>query len=136
MTNPAKEEATQAKGAKRGGKSNVPRPASAYRKVFNMKTFQDEFVETDEPELYVRGNIAPQPEQIRPKKKVVINQRDAAEAKAMEDAQAEKEHTELVPREVINTDDGTMIQNYEVNFGPEEELVMAAGVRGIRALRI
>ena len=60
MTNPAKEEPAPAKGAaKRGAKTNVPRPASAYRKVFNMKTFQDEFVETDEPELYVRGNIAP-----------------------------------------------------------------------------
>ena len=29
-----------------------------------------------------------------------------------------------------------MIQNYEVDFGPEEELVMAGGIRGIRALRI
>ena len=54
----------------------------------------------------------------------------------MEDADAEKEHTELVPREMITTDEGAIIQNYEVDFGPEEELVMAAGVRGIRALRI
>ena len=29
-----------------------------------------------------------------------------------------------------------MIQNFEVDFGPEEELVMAGGIRGIRALRV
>ena len=76
------------------------------------------------------------PEQIRPKKKVVIGKRDLAAAKELEDAQADKEHTELAPREVIKTEEGALIQNYEVDFGPEEELVMAAGVRGIRALRI
>ncbi len=29
-----------------------------------------------------------------------------------------------------------MIQNFEVDFGPEEELEMAGGIRGIRALRV
>ena len=32
------------------------RPASAYRKVFNPKTWSEDFVETDEPEFYVRAN--------------------------------------------------------------------------------
>ena len=28
------------------------RPGSAYRKVFNVKTFEDDIVETDEPEFF------------------------------------------------------------------------------------
>ena len=42
----------------------------------------------------------------------------------------------MAPREVITTIEGTLIQNYEVDFGPEEELMMAGGIRGIRALRV
>ena len=84
------------------------------------------------------GNFDAQatPEQVRPKKKVAINQRDIDAQKALENQQEGKEHTELAPREVIHTEEGTLIQNYEVDFGPEEELVMAGGIRGIRALRI
>ena len=41
-----------------------------------------------------------------------------------------------MPREVIQINEGFQIQNYEVDFGPEEELVMAGGIRGIRALRV
>ena len=47
-----------------------------------------------------------------------------------------KEHTDALPREIIKTEEGSLIQNYEVDFGPEEELVMAGGIRGIRALRV
>lgn len=42
----------------------------------------------------------------------------------------------MAPREVFHTEEGTLIQNFEVDFGPEEELVMAGGIRGIRALRV
>ena len=33
------------------------RPASAYRKVFNSKTFSEELVETDEPEVFIMGDL-------------------------------------------------------------------------------
>ena len=84
------------------------------------------------------GNLEAQatPEQVRPKKKIAINQRDIEAQKALESAQEDKEHTETAPREVFHTEEGAMIQNFEVDFGPEEELVMAGGIRGIRALRI
>ena len=55
------------------------RPGSAYRKIFNPRTFNEDFVETNEPEVFIRGNIETQnetTEQVRPKKKVVINKRD------------------------------------------------------------
>ena len=53
-------------------------PASAYRKVFNPKTFQEELVETEEPEVFIMGDIEAQamPDQIRPKKKIAIGRRD------------------------------------------------------------
>lgn len=42
-----------------------------------------------------------------------------------------------MPREVIQTEEGSItIANFEVDFGPEEELVMAGALRGIRALRV
>ena len=56
--------------------------------------------------------------------------------KALDAERAKKEHTETAPREVITIEEGALIQNYEVDFGPEEELVMAGGIRGIRALRV
>ena len=56
--------------------------------------------------------------------------------KALDAEHANKEHTETAPREVIAIDEGALISNYEVDFGPEEELVMAGGIRGIRALRV
>ena len=42
----------------------------------------------------------------------------------------------MAPREVVTAVDGTLIQNFEVDFGPEEELMLAGGIRGIRALRV
>jgi len=54
----------------------------------------------------------------------------------MQEAEGAKEHTELAPREVLRTEEGNLISNYEVDFGPEEELMMAGGIRGIRALRV
>mmetsp|Transcript_6894 Transcript_6894/g.8228 ORF Transcript_6894/g.8228 Transcript_6894/m.8228 type:complete len:137 (+) Transcript_6894:239-649(+) len=45
-----------------GPKNQAPeqkqRPGSAYRKVFNPKTWNEDFVETDEPEIYIRGDIS------------------------------------------------------------------------------
>ena len=55
---------------------------------------------------------------------------------AYEKAEAAKEFTETAPREVITTSEGTMIQNFEVDFGAEVEVNMAGGIRGIRALRV
>ncbi len=40
--------------------SGPQRPASAYRKVFNPKTWNEDFVETDEPELFIRGDASKQ----------------------------------------------------------------------------
>lgn len=115
----------------------LKRPASAYRKVFNTKTWSDDLVETNEPEFFVRTDATSlQPQQVRPKKKVAISQRDKEALMAMQKAEGEKEHTELAPREVIQTEEGSLIQNYEVDFGPEEEIMMAGGIRGIRALRV
>ena len=34
------------------------RPASAYRRVFNPKTWSEDFVETNEPEFYVSSDVA------------------------------------------------------------------------------
>ena len=31
------------------------RPGSAYRRVFNKKTFNEEMVETHDPEVYIEG---------------------------------------------------------------------------------
>lgn len=112
------------------------RPGSAYRKVFNPKTWNEDFVETNEPELFIRGDVNKQPEQIRPKKKVAIGQRDVDAQKAEKVADDKKVYTEALPRECIQTNEGHLIQNFEVDFGPEEELVMAGGIRGIRALRV
>ena len=81
------------------------------------------------------GNKEQVPEKVRPKKKIVISKRDQESVQTQEEGLT-KEHTETVPREVIQTSEGTLIQNFEVDFGPEEELVMAAGIRGIRALRV
>ena len=67
---------------------------------------------------------------------VVLNKRDAEMQQALNKLEANKEHTETAPREVIAIEEGALIQNYEVDFGPEEELVMAGGIRGIRALRV
>lgn len=40
------------------------------------------------------------------------------------------------PQEKIKATDGICIQNYEVDYQEEEEIVMAGGIRGIRALRV
>ena len=61
-------------------------------------------METDEPELYIRGDVSlQQPEQIRPKKKVAISQRDQELLQAQQEAEGVKEHPETIPREVIET---------------------------------
>ena len=48
----------------------------------------------------------------------------------------EKELIETANREVIHAEDGVLIQNYEVDFEDEEELVMAGGLKGLKALRL
>ena len=67
---------------------------------------------------------------------VVLNKRDAEAQQALSKLESSKEHTETAPREVITTEEGALIQNFEVDFGPQEELVMAGGLRGIKALRV
>ena len=67
---------------------------------------------------------------------VVLSKRDAEMQQALSKKEARKEHTETAPREVITTEEGALIQNFEVDFGPQEELVMAGGLRGIKALRV
>lgn len=52
------------------------RPGSAYRKVFNPKTWKSDMVETDEPEVFIRGDRTAEPEQFRPKTKVLLSKRD------------------------------------------------------------
>jgi hypothetical protein len=41
-----------------------------------------------------------------------------------------------VPNEVIFLNDDIMIRNFEVDFQEEEELVLAGGIKGIKALRL
>ena len=67
---------------------------------------------------------------------IVLNKRDAEAQQALSKIEANKEYTETAPREVITTEEGALIQNFEVDFGPQEELVMAGGLRGIKALRV
>ena len=43
---------------------------------------------------------------------------------------------DVANREIIHVEDGSLIQNFEVDFPEEEELVMAGGVKGLRALRV
>lgn len=100
------------------GQKKQERPGTAYRKVFNTKTWTEDFVETDEPELYIKGNgDEQQPEQIRPKKKVALTKRDHEAQAVLDKADSKKEHTETAPREVITTSEGALIQNFEVDFG-------------------
>ena len=67
-------------------------------------------METDEPEIFIRGHAEHQePEQVRPKKKVAISKRDQDELRARIEAEGEKEHTETLPREVIQTEEGALI---------------------------
>ena len=54
---PSKEQAANNE-AQTQASSQPIRPASAYRKVFNPKTWSEDFVETDEPELYIRSDAS------------------------------------------------------------------------------
>ncbi len=47
-----------------------------------------------------------------------------------------KAHIDAIPNEVILLADQTVIRNFEVDFGEEEELVLAGGIKGIKALRM
>ena len=70
---------------------------------------------------------------MRAKKKIMLSKQDQARlAKEKE----EQELVETANREIIHVEDGSLIQNYEVDFPEEEELVMAGGVKGLRALRV
>jgi len=57
--------------------------------VFNPKTWSEDYVETEDPEVFIRGDSQANPEQVRPKKKAVISRRDQEAADA--DAKAENE---------------------------------------------
>ena len=71
--------------------------------MFNPKTWNEDYVETDEPEVFIRGDSQANPEQVRPKKKAVISRRDqeAVDAEAAANVRDEKAHIESVPRELI-----------------------------------
>ena len=105
----------------------------AYRKIFDPTTWTNKLEETDEAEFKVEATGAEQVEQIRAKKKIMLSKQDRARLAA---AKEEQELIETANREVIHVEDGSLIQNFEVDFPEEEELVMAGGVKGLRALRV
>lgn len=65
-------------------------------------------VETDEPEFYVKGDRMAEPEQFRPKKKVLLSKRDQEAAKQVAE-NPDKSHTETLPKELLKTAEGAMI---------------------------
>ena len=89
--------------------------------------------ETDEAEVTIKATGEEQVDQVRAKKKIMLSKQDKIkQAKEKED----QEIVETANREVIHVEDGTLIQNYEVDFTDEEELVMAGGLKGLRALKV
>ena len=72
-------------------------------------------------------------EQLRQKKKIAISKK---EQKALAKEEEEKEFLKSKPREVVHTNDGVYIHNYEVDFQDEQEIMMAGGIKGLRALRL
>jgi len=58
------------------------------------------------------------------------------EMEKLKDELSQKSYIETVPNEVIFLNDDTMIRNFEVDFQEEEELVLAGGIKGIKALRL
>ena len=58
------------------------------------------------------------------------------EMEKLQDELSQKSYIETVPNEVIFLNDDIMIRNFEVDFKEEEELVLAGGIKGIKALRL
>lgn len=58
------------------------------------------------------------------------------EMEKLQDELSQKSYIETVPNEVIFLNDDIMIRNFEVDFQEEEELVLAGGIKGIKALRL
>ena len=54
----------------------------------------------------------------------------------LEKDKMDKEFVDTANKEIIHVEDGSLIQNFEVEFEEEEELVMAGGIKGLRALRV
>ena len=70
---------------------------------------------------------------MKPKKRILLSKKEQ-EKHDLEMAQKDK--LEKAPKEIITTEEGAMITNFEVEFGEEEEITFAGGIRGIRALRV
>lgn len=58
------------------------------------------------------------------------------EMEKLKDELSQKSYIETVPNEVIFLNDDILIRNFEVDFQEEEELVLAGGIKGIKALRL
>ena len=69
--------------------------------------------ETDEAEVKIEATGEEQVEQIRAKKKIMLSKQDKAR---MAKEKEEQELVETANREVIHVEDGSLIQNFEVDF--------------------
>ena len=55
--------------------------------------------------------------------------------KAIEQEQSNKDVINDAPQEVVHTEEGALIQNFEVDFQEEQEVRMIGGIRGLKALK-
>lgn len=87
---------------------------------------------SDQPQLLIVSDGTDAVQQLKPKQKIALN---AKEKKAIEEAEQTKHFLTDAPQEVVTTQEGALIQNFEVDFGEEKEVRMIGGVRGLKALK-
>ena len=87
---------------------------------------------TNEPELLIVATGDEEVHQIKPTKKIALNEK---EKKAIQVAEESKTFLKDAPQEVVKTGEGALIQNFEVDFVEEQEVRMIGGIRGLKALK-
>ena len=102
------------------------------RKQFNHNTWKSEYVSTDKPEVLIVSEGHDQVEQHKPKQKIALNNKERTEQELKEQ---NKNFLVDAPQEVVTTQEGTLIQNFEVDFVEEKEIRMIGGVKGLQALK-
>lgn len=82
----------------------------------NKKTWKDEYVFTDQPELLLISTGEEEVLELKPTKKIALN---AKEKKANAEAEENKTIIKDAPQLVVKTAEGSLIQNFEVDFQEE-----------------
>jgi hypothetical protein len=87
-------------------------------------------VPTNEPEVLIDNKVGMQVVQIRPKVKPIMTQKER-------EAENNKSYIDTKPKEVISlATEPTLVNNFEVDFSQELEVMYSGGIKGIKALRV